>query len=98
MPTYEYKCEKCHHQFEQFQKITDEPVKTCPACGGVVKRLISGGGGVLFKGNGFYITDYRSESYKKKEREEKGLPAKKDEKKEKSAGSVGKQPVTKKAE
>jgi putative FmdB family regulatory protein len=80
MPTYEYECEKCHHLFEQFQKITDEPLKTCPVCGAKVKRLISGGGGLLFKGNGFYITDHRSESYKRKAREEKGLPTKKEEK------------------
>ena len=82
MPTYEYKCQKCDHRFEEFQSMTDEPVKTCPLCGGEVKRLISGGGGLLFKGNGFYITDHRSESYKRKEREEKGLPAKTSEKKE----------------
>jgi putative FmdB family regulatory protein len=85
MPTYEYECEKCHHQFEQVQKMKDEPLKTCPACGGKVRRLISGGGGFLFKGNGFYITDHRSASYKSKEREEKGIPEKKEEKKETKA-------------
>ncbi len=90
MPTYEYECEKCHHQFEQVQKMKDEPVKTCPACGGKVRRLISGGGGFLFKGNGFYITDHRSASYKSKEREEKGLPAKKEEKKETKAPAAKK--------
>jgi putative FmdB family regulatory protein len=92
MPTYEYECEKCCHRFEEFQSMTDEPIKSCPVCGGEVRRLISGGGGLLFKGNGFYITDYRSESYKKKEREEKGLPAKTSEKKEM------KEPAAKKAE
>ena len=92
MPTYEYECQKCDHRFEEFQSMTDEPVKTCSLCGGEVKRLISGGGGLLFKGNGFYITDHRSESYKRKEREEKGLPAKTDQKKEK------KEPAAKKAE
>lgn len=92
MPTYEYECEECHRQFEKFQRMTDEPVKTCSVCGGKVKKLISGGGGLLFKGNGFYITDYRSESYKKREREENGLPAKAHDKKEK------KEPATKKAE
>ena len=92
MPTYEYECEKCHHQFEQIQKMTDDPIKTCPVCGGAVKRLISGGGGFLFKGNGFYITDHRTESYKKKAREEKGLPAKKEDKKE------SKKPTTEKVE
>jgi putative FmdB family regulatory protein len=83
MPTYEYECEDCHHHFEKFQNMTDRPITTCPVCGGHVKRLISGGAGLLFKGNGFYITDHRSQAYKKKEREEKGLPSKKEEKKEK---------------
>ena len=90
MPTYEYECEKCHLQFEQFQRMKDEPVKTCPACGGRVRRLISGGGGFLFKGNGFYITDHRSKSYKSKEREEKGIPTKKEEKKETKAPAAKK--------
>ncbi len=67
MPTYEYECQKCGSRFEQFQSITAEPLTTCPddACAGSVKRLISAGGGLLFKGSGFYITDYRSEGYKK---------------------------------
>ena len=67
MPTYEYECQKCGHQFEKFQSITAEPLKACPqkGCRGKVKRLISAGGGLLFKGSGFYITDYRSEGYKK---------------------------------
>lgn len=65
MPTYDYKCEACGHRFERFQWITAEPVKVCPQCGRhKVRRLVSGGAGLLFKGNGFYITDYRSESYK----------------------------------
>jgi putative FmdB family regulatory protein len=93
MPTYEYECEKCQHQFERFQSITEEPVKVCPVCGGKVKRLISGGGGLLFKGHGFYITDYRSESYKKRQREETGATTK-DEKKKQPAGE--KQPAKKK--
>ncbi len=80
MPTYEYKCRKCSFHFERFQKITDEPVKTCPKCGGQVERLISGGGGVIFKGSGFYATDYRSESYKRKEREEGGSSIREDKK------------------
>lgn len=67
MPTYEYECHKCGHQFEEFQSIAAEPLTKCPqkGCGGRVQRLISGGGGLLFKGSGFYATDYRSESYKK---------------------------------
>jgi putative FmdB family regulatory protein len=67
MPTYEYKCEKCGKIFETFQSISAAPLTTCNdlACGGTVHRLISPGAGFLFKGSGFYSTDYRSESYKK---------------------------------
>ena len=72
MPTYEYECEKCGINFEKFQSITAEPIKKCPKCGGNVKRLISAGAGVIFKGSGFYATDYRSESYKQEEKKEKG--------------------------
>ena len=72
MPTYEYVCEKCGHEFEAFQSISAAPLKHCPeeSCArkkwgrGRVKKRISGGAGLLFKGSGFYITDYRSESYK----------------------------------
>ena len=59
MPTYEYECEGCGHRFERFQAITDEPLRKCPACGGKVRRLIGAGAGVIFKGSGFYITDYK---------------------------------------
>jgi len=59
MPTYEYKCTKCNNHFELFQKITDSPVEVCPVCKGKVKKLISGGAGLIFKGSGFYITDYK---------------------------------------
>lgn len=72
MPTYEYRCRKCGHQFEQLQSITDEPLKTCPECDGEVERLIGGGAGLIFKGSGFYITDYRSDSYKKAAKADKG--------------------------
>ncbi len=58
MPTYEYKCEDCGHIFEKFQKMSDLPVKLCPECGGKVKRVIGTGGGVIFKGAGFYANDY----------------------------------------
>ncbi|MGI6595115.1 MAG: zinc ribbon domain-containing protein [Elusimicrobia bacterium] len=71
MPTYEYECTDCEHKFEQFQKMTDKPVTKCPKCKGKVKRLIGLGGGIIFKGPGFYTTEYRSENYKKREREEK---------------------------
>ncbi len=66
MPTYEYECEACGHEFEKFQSITARPIRTCPECGKrKVRRLIGTGAGVIFKGSGFYQTDYRSESYKK---------------------------------
>ena len=64
MPTYEYKCTECEEIFEFFQRITDEPLKTCPVCGGELNRLISGGMGVIFKGSGFYTTDYKNSSNK----------------------------------
>ena len=73
MPTYEYKCTACGHAFEQFQSITAAPVKRCPQCGKAkVKRLVSIGAGVIFKGSGFYITDYRDASYKEKAKAESG--------------------------
>ena len=65
MPTYEYECNRCGHAFERFQSMTDKPVRTCPACKGrSVRRLIGTGAAIIFKGSGFYQTDYRSESYK----------------------------------
>jgi putative FmdB family regulatory protein len=72
MPTYEYMCENCEHKFEQFQSITAKPLRTCPKCKKrKLKRLIGTGAGVIFKGSGFYETDYRSESYKKAKESEK---------------------------
>jgi len=65
VPTYEYECKECGYKFEMFQDMTDKPLKKCPECGGAVNRLIGTGGGFIFKGGGFYATDYRSESYKK---------------------------------
>ena len=62
MPTYDYQCDKCGDRFEQFQKMTDELLKSCPKCGGTVQRLIGSGGGVIFKGTGFYETDYKKKS------------------------------------
>lgn len=90
MPTYEYVCAKCGHRFERFQSITDKPLTVCPkdVCPqrvwgrGRVQRLISGGAGLLFKGSGFYITDYRSDSYKQ--------AAKKEADAAKAAGGDGK--------
>jgi putative FmdB family regulatory protein len=57
MPTYEYECKKCGYNFEVFQSMSDEPLKTCTKCGNEVRRLILGGAGVIFKGSGFYVTD-----------------------------------------
>ncbi len=72
MPTYEYRCTACEHTFEQFQSITAEPLRTCPQCGKRrLERLLGAGGGIIFKGSGFYITDYRSEAYKKAAEAEK---------------------------
>ncbi|AMV34240.1 Zinc ribbon domain protein [Pirellula sp. SH-Sr6A] len=66
MPTYDYECDACQHKFELYQSISAEPEKTCPACKKKkLRRLIGTGGAVMFKGSGFYQTDYRSDSYKK---------------------------------
>ena len=66
MPTYDYRCNKCDHEWELFQSIKASPVKKCPACGKQsAKRVIGAGAGIIFRGSGFYQTDYRSESYKK---------------------------------
>lgn len=74
MPTYEYECAKCGKTFEIFQSMKDEPLKTCPnkKCKGKVKRLIGTGAGLIFKGSGFYITDYRSEGYKQAAKKDSG--------------------------
>jgi putative FmdB family regulatory protein len=71
MPTYEYECTKCAHRFEKFQSMSAEPIKTCPKCKKKVRRLIGKGAGIIFKGGGFYETDYRSASYQKKAESEK---------------------------
>jgi putative FmdB family regulatory protein len=66
MPTYEYKCDACGHEFEKFQPMTAAALKKCPQCGkSRLRRLIGTGAGLIFKGSGFYTTDYRSDSYKK---------------------------------
>jgi putative FmdB family regulatory protein len=66
MPTYDYKCEACNHTWEEFQSIKAEPTKKCPSCGKKkAQRLIGGGAGLIFRGSGFYLTDYRSDAYKK---------------------------------
>ena len=66
MPTYDYACDACGHEMEVMQSITESAKKKCPKCGRLkLRRLIGAGGGLIFKGSGFYITDYRSDSYKK---------------------------------
>jgi len=72
MPTYEYICENCECEFERFQSITARPLRKCPECGkSTLKRLVGTGSGIIFKGSGFYQTDYRTESYKEGEKSEK---------------------------
>jgi putative FmdB family regulatory protein len=71
MPTYDYRCRKCGHQFELFHGIKDDAPRRCPKCRGIAQRVPTGGAGVLFKGTGFYVTDYRSRAYKEKARQEK---------------------------
>lgn len=89
MPTYDYKCLACDVRFEKFQSITAPAIEECPECSGKVKRLIGAGAGLIFKGSGFYTTDYRSEGYKesakkdKKESSDKSSASDKSEKKEK---------------
>ena len=90
MPTYDYKCDACGNAFEQFQSMSSAPIRKCPKCGKLkVKRLIGTGAGLIFKGSGFYITDYRDQSYKDKAKAESGSAdgASKTEKSETSGGS-----------
>jgi len=73
MPTYDYECAKCHNVFELFQNIKDKHITKCPACGGKVKRLIGSSAGIIYKGSGFYTTDYnRSSTYKEAAKKESG--------------------------
>ncbi len=83
MPTYEYRCAE-GHTFEKFQRMTEPPLDTCPECGAAAERLLSAGAGLLFKGSGFYITDYRSDAYRKAAAADGGKPA--EGASEKSAG------------
>jgi len=100
MPTYEYECQRCGHVFERFQSMKDEPLKRCPECRGKVKRLIGAGAGIIFKGSGFYETDYRSEEYRRKAKAEKnsstGTESKSDGKS--SSGSSSKKDKKSKSE
>ena len=81
MPTYDYVCDACNHEFELFQPITDSPKRKCPECGRLkLRRLIGPGAAIVFKGSGFYCTDYRSESYRKAAASESGGSSSKDAK------------------
>jgi putative FmdB family regulatory protein len=76
MPTYEYECTACGKHLEHFQSMKDAPIRKCPKCGKLrLKRLISGGVGVIFKGSGFYTTDYRSSSYNESKKSDSAEPA-----------------------
>jgi len=76
MPTYDYKCDACGHEFEKFQSMTSAPIRKCPKCGkSKVKRLIGTGAGLIFKGSGFYITDYRDSGYKEKAKADSAAPS-----------------------
>jgi len=95
MPTYEYQCDACEHNFDEFQSITEQPLKKCPKCGKQkLRRVFGTGAAVLFKGSGFYQTDYRSESYKAaaKAEQEGAKPAAGDKAGDKAAanGTTGK--------
>lgn len=86
MPTYAYRCTKCEHEFEVVEKITARSrARKCPVCGGRAQRIITGGAGFLFKGGGFYVTDYRSEEYRSRAEAEKD-PVKPAEEKAKPEG------------
>ena len=74
MPTYEYECKSCGYIFEQFQNMSDEPLRECPKCKKEVRRMIGIGAGIIFKGSGFYATDYRKSGYKEKEKADSGVP------------------------
>ncbi len=73
MPTYEYECDACGNRFEKFQSMSSPAIKKCPSCGKLkVRRLVGTGAGIIFKGSGFYITDYRSENYKNDQKADGG--------------------------
>jgi putative FmdB family regulatory protein len=89
MPTYEYRCAN-GHEFEVFQRISDKPRTKCPECGARATRTISGGAGLIFKGSGFYITDYGKDGKGPRREPEKPEPAKSTDKTEPSSGAAAK--------
>jgi putative FmdB family regulatory protein len=96
MPTYAYLCQSCGHEFEKFQSITAKPLQKCPNCNKRrLKRLIGSGAGIIFKGSGFYQTDYRSESYTKAAKKEKSSGDKASAKKETKSTTKDSKPAGK---
>lgn len=90
MPTYDYVCDGCDHRFELFQKFDEKQKRTCSECGEKkLRRLIGSGGGIIFKGSGFYETDYRSSEYKKQQKEESSAASSSESGKSKSSGEKG---------
>lgn len=99
MPTYDYVCEHCEHEFEEFQLITAKPLRKCPECKKLkLRRLIGAGAGVIFKGSGFYETDYRSDGYKKSAEAEKKAAEPKSDSKDKGKKSDSGKSESKKAD
>ena len=92
MPTYDYICKKCSYEFEEFQSMKAEPLKTCPLCGGFIVRKIGSGAGLLFKGSGFYITDYKNKGRSDSKKKSADKPVSKTTKKTEASP-----PATKKA-
>lgn len=91
MPTYAYECEACGHHFEKFQSMTANSLRKCPECKErKLERLIGPGAGIIFKGSGFYETDYRSDSYKKSEKADKEPKSEKPSKSGKDSKSTAK--------
>jgi putative FmdB family regulatory protein len=98
MPTYEYKCKSCGHKFEKFHSMSAAPIKKCPDCGkNAVERLIGTGAGLIFRGSGFYITDYRDAAYKEKAKADSGETATKSDKSDKPAVESKTEPTAKAA-
>ena len=95
MPTYEYECKSCGHEMEAFQRITEDPLKKCPECGkNMLKRKIGIGAGIIFKGSGFYETDYRSDAYNQAAKKDKESANKSSSDSSKSADSKKDKPKT----
>lgn len=94
MPTYDYLCEECGNQFEVFQSMKDPKLETCGDCGGKVRRLLGTGAGLIFKGSGFYQTDYRSKSYQEGASKDKPAEAPKKSPGEGASKAGGSQPAT----